>query len=63
MEHAEHGEVPVGAAQPPEGVEPLEEWKVCRLSGGPLTDLAALAPAVGGRPPAWAGGRIRGRTA
>ncbi|MFJ9716184.1 GNAT family N-acetyltransferase [Streptomyces sp. NPDC101213] len=34
------------------GVELLEEWKVCRLSGKPLADLAALAPAVDGRTPA-----------
>ncbi|WP_454318892.1 N-acetyltransferase family protein [Streptomyces phaeoluteigriseus] len=34
------------------GVELLEEWKVCRLSGGPLADLAARAPAVDGRPAA-----------
>ncbi|CAM5671461.1 GNAT family N-acetyltransferase [Streptomyces aurantiogriseus] len=26
------------------GVELLEEWKVCRLSGGPLEELAAQAP-------------------
>ncbi|MEV6178170.1 GNAT family N-acetyltransferase [Streptomyces sp. NPDC052015] len=28
------------------GVEFLDEWKVCRLSGGPLEELAAAAPAV-----------------
>jgi GNAT superfamily N-acetyltransferase len=28
------------------GVELLEEWKVCRLSGDPLGELAAQAPAV-----------------
>ncbi|MEU2288698.1 GNAT family N-acetyltransferase [Streptomyces sp. NPDC013178] len=29
------------------GVELLDEWKVCRLSGGPLEELAAQAPVVG----------------
>ncbi|CAM5645416.1 Acetyltransferase OS=Streptomyces aurantiogriseus OX=66870 GN=GCM10010251_35700 PE=4 SV=1 [Streptomyces aurantiogriseus] len=28
----------------PLGVNLLEEWKVCRLSGGPLEELAAQAP-------------------
>ncbi|AMW14791.1 GCN5 family acetyltransferase [Streptomyces qaidamensis] len=28
------------------GVELLDEWKVCRLSGEPLTELAAQAPEV-----------------
>ncbi|MEU0110489.1 GNAT family N-acetyltransferase [Streptomyces sp. NPDC006251] len=27
------------------GAELLDEWKVCRLSGGPLEELAAQAPA------------------
>lgn len=31
------------------GVEMLDEWKVCRLSGGPLEELAARAPAVAER--------------
>ncbi|KOV97079.1 GCN5 family acetyltransferase [Streptomyces sp. NRRL B-1140] len=29
------------------GAELLDEWKVCRLSGAPLAELAARAPAVG----------------
>ncbi|MFH8804766.1 GNAT family N-acetyltransferase [Streptomyces sp. NPDC017936] len=31
------------------GVEFLDEWKVCRLSGGPLEELAAKAPVVAER--------------
>ncbi|MFI8192588.1 GNAT family N-acetyltransferase [Streptomyces sp. NPDC085946] len=34
------------------GVELLEEWTVCRLTGGPLRRLAAQAPAVGDPAPA-----------
>ncbi|GAA3166767.1 GNAT family N-acetyltransferase [Streptomyces virens] len=32
------------------GAEPLKEWTMCRLTGGPLRELAARAPAVAGRP-------------
>ncbi len=32
------------------GAEPLKEWTVCRLTGGPLRELAARAPVVAGRP-------------
>ncbi|GGW94342.1 putative acetyltransferase [Streptomyces malachitofuscus] len=31
------------------GAELLEEWRVCRLTGGPLEELAARAPASGSR--------------
>lgn len=34
------------------GVELLDEWTVCRLSGEPLKELAAQAPAVLDQPPA-----------
>ncbi|MEU9954904.1 GNAT family N-acetyltransferase [Streptomyces sp. NPDC050982] len=34
------------------GVELLDEWTVCRLSGEPLKELAARAPAVLDQPPA-----------
>ncbi|MEU3617588.1 GNAT family N-acetyltransferase [Streptomyces sp. NPDC006872] len=39
------------------GVEFLEEWKVCRLSGEPLGALAGLAPAPAHGPAAPAAGR------
>ncbi|MFJ5556965.1 GNAT family N-acetyltransferase [Streptomyces sp. NPDC093250] len=31
------------------GAELLEEWRVCRLTGGPLEELAARAPVAGSR--------------
>ncbi|WP_055694485.1 GNAT family N-acetyltransferase [Streptomyces prasinopilosus] len=42
------------------GVEFLDEWRVCRLSGGPLAELAARAPAVLDRTPAPRDGGPRG---
>ncbi|MEU2262042.1 GNAT family N-acetyltransferase [Streptomyces sp. NPDC019645] len=35
------------------GVELLDEWTVCRLSGRPLKELAAEAPADLNQAPAW----------
>ncbi|SDN66624.1 L-amino acid N-acyltransferase YncA [Streptomyces sp. cf386] len=34
------------------GVDFLDEWRVCRLSGEPLRELAAQVPAVANQPPA-----------